>query len=65
MALRVKKHRRNPILAAIALPILASMWIVGWCLFWIGSQNTTRSTTDRSDVQIAVIAPEEHELIGK
>jgi len=43
--LRFKKQgrRRNRIVAALMLPALAFIWLVGWSLCWIGGQRDARS----------------------
>ena len=43
--LRFKKprRRRNRIVAALMLPALAFIWLVGWSLCWIGGQRDVRS----------------------
>jgi hypothetical protein len=50
------------------MPVTVFLWTIGWCLFWIGSQNETHRTQvadDSSKLSLAVMFPEEHEVLSK
>ena len=43
----------------LLLPLIIMLWIVGWSLFWTGSQNNTKQdkTTAKTDGIEITIAP--------
>jgi len=45
------------------LPLIILLWVIGWSLFWTGSQNnpkTTRTTAKNDGIEITVGPLEEH-----
>jgi len=46
------------------LPIIIMLWVVGWSLFWTGSETnrkTTRAEAEKDD-EIEIIAPPPEEI---
>jgi len=52
----------NRVVVIILLPVIILLWIIGWSLFWIGSQNKpqkTQTTTERDRISMAIVMYEE------
>ncbi len=47
--MRVTKQRRtrSKVVAALLLPAIIFMWIVGWAFYWIGHQKETKYSTQQ------------------
>jgi len=53
---------RNRVVVIMLLPIIIFLWIIGWSLFWIGSQNNpqkTQNKTERDRISMAIVMYEE------
>jgi len=49
----------------VLLPIIIFLWLVGWSLFWVGSQNRslrTQAKTDKYMISVADMMMEECEV---
>ena len=65
MALRRSPRKRNPGIAVIVLPIAIFMWIIGWCLYWVGSRHKTHEVQtggDKDFVSVIAAVPDEQEV---
>jgi hypothetical protein len=54
---------RNRVVVITLLPVIIFLWIIGWSLFWIGSQNKpqkTEATTERDPISMTIVMCEEH-----
>lgn len=53
---------RNRVVVIVLLPVIILLWIIGWSLFWIGSQNKSQkkqTTTERDRINMAIVMYEE------
>ena len=53
---------RNRVVVITLLPVIIFLWIIGWTLFWIGSQNKpqkTRAATERDPISMTIVMYEE------
>lgn len=58
-------HKRNPIVAVMVLPIAIFLWMIGWCLFWLGSQRRLPKVQTEDDKEFVSVMPaflEEQEI---
>jgi len=39
---------RNRVVVIMLLPIIIFLWIIGWSLFWIGSQNKPQKDQNKT-----------------
>jgi hypothetical protein len=65
-ALSRMTHKRNRVVAVIMLPIAIFLWVIGWCLFWAGSQRNShriRATDNEDFVSITTALPEKQEVL--
>ena len=54
---------RNPGIVIAILSIVIFLWIIGWGLFWIGSQNKPQKTTpERDGTEITTAIYEEYKV---
>lgn len=54
---------RNLGIVIAILPIAFFLWIIGWSLFWIGSQNKPQETTPKRDgTEITTTIYEEYKV---
>lgn len=54
---------RNRVVVITLLPVIIFLWIIGWSLFWIGSQNKpqkTQTTTERNPISMTTVMCEEY-----
>jgi len=53
---------RNRVVVIILLPVIILLWIIGWTLFWIGSQNRPKKTRNKKQdrIDITTIIYEEY-----
>jgi len=53
---------RNRLVVITLLPVIIFLWIIGWSLFWIGSQNKpqkTKNETEKEKISITTALYEE------
>ena len=58
----VRKRKRNKAIIALFLPVIIFLWMIGWSLYWIGSQKQPRKThvePPKDHVHIKAIVLEE------
>jgi hypothetical protein len=58
-------HKRNPLLAIIALPIAILLWTIGWCLYRTGSHHRSlkaKTKYNKESVSIFTAFPVEQEM---
>ena len=54
---------RKRVFIIMLLPLIILLWVIGWSLFWTGSQNnpkTTRTTAKNDGIKITVGPLEEY-----
>jgi len=54
---------RNRVVVIMLLPVIILLWIIGWTLFWIGSQNRpqkTRNKKQREKIDVTTILYEDY-----
>lgn len=59
---------RSHVVVIIFLPTIIFLWIIGWSLFWIGSQKKSQKTqnkTERDGIEITTHLYKEYETITK
>lgn len=59
---------RSRVVVIILLPIIILLWIIGWSLFWIGSQKKPQKTqdkTERDGIGITTHVYKEYETMTK
>ena len=53
---------RNRVVVITLLPVIIFLWVIGWTLFWIGSQNKpqkTQTATERDPISMTIVMYEE------
>jgi len=54
---------RNRVVVITLLPVIIFLWIIGWSLFWIGSQNKSqenRAAAERDRISMTIEMYQEH-----
>jgi len=61
------RRKRGKAITIMLLPLVVIMFVVGWCLYWIGSQKRTgkaqRKPAEKEHVTIMPIVFEENQEI--
>jgi len=52
---------RNRIVVIMLLPIVIFLWVIGWSLFWIGSQTKPHRTQNKTEMDKIEIITGLHE----
>jgi flagellar basal body-associated protein FliL len=59
----VKKNMRKRAFLIMLFPIVVILWVIGWSLFWTGSETRSKTTPIQAKkddgIQIIVAPPEE------
>jgi len=53
---------RNRLVLITLLPVIICLWIIGWTLFWIGSQNRPKKNPNKKQdgIDITTVIYEEY-----